>query len=160
MNSQEVVLIIGDFSAKVGDEKDDDIVGPLGIGKLYDRGNKLIEWCQNNEFTITNTWCQNHTRRQWTRKSPDGKTKNKIDYILIQKRFHIAIKTVKSLPGAYCDSDHFAVMCKFQIKLKNIEKSKKTQIFQMDLLTSDKELGDKIAVNIQNKYEALNNISE
>ena len=51
-------------------------------------------------------------------------------------------------------------MCKFQIKLKNIEKSKKTQIFQMDLLTSDKELGDKIAVNIQNKCEVLNNISE
>ena len=77
MNSQEVVLIIGDFSAKVGDEKDDDIVGPIGIEKLHDRGNKLIEWCENKEFTITNTWCQNHTRRRWTRKSPDGKTKKK-----------------------------------------------------------------------------------
>ena len=46
------------------------------------------------------------------------------------------------------------------MKLKKIEKSKKTPKFQMDLLTSDKELRDKIAVDIQNKYEVLNNISE
>ena len=56
MNSQDIVLIIGDFNAKVGDEKVDDIVGQCGMGKLNDRGNKLIEWCQTNEFTITNTW--------------------------------------------------------------------------------------------------------
>ena len=56
MNSQDIVLIIGDFNAKVGDEKVDDIVGQCGIGKLNGRGNKLIEWCQTNEFTITNTW--------------------------------------------------------------------------------------------------------
>ena len=99
MNSQDIVLIIGDFNAKVGDKKVDDIVGPCGIGKLNDRGNKLIEWCKTNEFTITNTWYQNHARRQWAWKSPDGKNENKIDYILIQKRFRNAIKTAKSLPG-------------------------------------------------------------
>ena len=52
MNSQDIVLIIGDFNAKVGDEKVDDIVGQCGMGKLNDRGNKLIEWCQTSEFTI------------------------------------------------------------------------------------------------------------
>ena len=100
MNSQDIVLIIGDFNAKVGDEKVDDIVGQCGMGKLNDRGNKLIEWCQTNEFTITNTWYQNHARRQWTWKSPDGKNKNKIDYNLIQKRFRNAINSQIITRGA------------------------------------------------------------
>ena len=100
MNSQDIVLIIGDFNGKVGDEKVDDIVGPCGIGKLNDRGNKLIEWCQTNEFTITNTWYQNHARRQWTWKSPDGKSKNKIDYILIQKDSAMLLKQPNHYQGA------------------------------------------------------------
>ncbi|GFN84517.1 craniofacial development protein 2-like [Plakobranchus ocellatus] len=49
---------------------------------------------------------KNYPRRQWTWKSPEDKSRNKIDYILIQKRFRNAVKTSKSLPGADYDSDH------------------------------------------------------
>ena len=66
MNSQGIVLKIGDSYTKVGDEKVENIVGSCGIRKLNDRGNRLIQWWQTKEFTITNTWYQNHTRRQWT----------------------------------------------------------------------------------------------
>ncbi|GFO27905.1 craniofacial development protein 2 [Plakobranchus ocellatus] len=45
-------------------------------------------------------------RRQWTYKSPGDKSRNKIDYILIQKKFRNAVKTSKPLPEADCDSDH------------------------------------------------------
>ena len=100
MNSQDIVLIIGDFNAKVGDEKVDDIVGPCGIGKLSDRGNKLIQWCQTNKFTITNTWYQNHARRQWTWKSPDGKKKTKSIIFSSKKDSAMLLKQPNHYQGA------------------------------------------------------------
>ncbi|GFN74731.1 craniofacial development protein 2 [Plakobranchus ocellatus] len=149
-----------DFNAKVGNERVEDVVGPSGIGTVNERGSRLIEWCQVNDFTITNTWYQNHPRRQWTWKNHGERSRNKIDYILIQKRFRKAVKTSKSLPGADCDSDHIPVMCKFQIILKKLTKGNANPKFQMDSLKSDEKLKDKIAVAVHNKYETLKNISE
>ena len=160
LKSQDIKVIMGDFNAKVGDERVEDIVGPWGLGKLNERGNKLIEWCQMNNFTITNTWFQNHPRRQWTWKSPGDRTRNKIDFILIEKRFRNSVKTSKSIPGADCDSDHVPVMSKIQIKLKQRKKAKCQPKFQMDLLKSDIELKEKVNVAVKNRFEALNNISK
>ncbi|GFO26857.1 craniofacial development protein 2-like protein [Plakobranchus ocellatus] len=136
---------MGDFNAKVGDERIEDVVGLSGIGTANERGSKLTEWCQINDFTITNTCYQNHPRRQWTWKSPGDRSRNKIDFILIHKRFRNAVKTSKSLPGADCDSNHIPLMCKFQITLKKLRKVKANAKFQMDLLKSDEKLRDKIA---------------
>ncbi|GFO26330.1 craniofacial development protein 2-like [Plakobranchus ocellatus] len=109
LKSWDIIIVIRNFNAKVRDERVVDVVGPSGIGTVNERGSRLIEWCQVNDFTITNTWYQNHLRRQWTWKSPLDRSRNKMDYILIQKRFRNAVKTSKSLPGADCDSDHIPV---------------------------------------------------
>ncbi|GFN80601.1 craniofacial development protein 2-like [Plakobranchus ocellatus] len=103
---QDTIIVMGDFNAKVEDERPEDVVGPSGIGTVNERGSRVIEWCQINDFTITNTWYQNHPRRQWTWKSPRDSIRNKMDYILIQKRFRNAVKTSKSLPGADRESEH------------------------------------------------------
>ncbi|GFO22708.1 craniofacial development protein 2-like [Plakobranchus ocellatus] len=113
LKSQVIIIIIGNFNAKVGDERVEDVVEPSGIGTVNERGSRLIEWFQINDFTITNTWYQNHPRQQWTWKSP-SRRRNKIDYILTQKRFRTAVKTSKSLPGADCDSDHIPVCVNFR----------------------------------------------
>ncbi|GFN78642.1 craniofacial development protein 2-like [Plakobranchus ocellatus] len=47
LKSQDIIIVMGDFNAKVGDERVD-VVGPSGIGTLNERGNGLIEWCQIN----------------------------------------------------------------------------------------------------------------
>ncbi|GFN81032.1 craniofacial development protein 2-like protein [Plakobranchus ocellatus] len=162
LKSQDTIIVMGNFNAKVGDERVKDVVGPSGIGTVNERGSRLIECYQVKDFTITNkpTWYQNQPRRQWTWKRPGDRRRNKIDYILIQKRFRNAVKTSKSLPVADCDSDHIPVMCKFQIILKKLRKANANSKFQMDLLKSDEKLKDKIAVAVHNKYETLKNISE
>ncbi|GFN74549.1 craniofacial development protein 2-like protein [Plakobranchus ocellatus] len=101
VKSQWIIIVMGDFDANVGDERVEDVVGHSGIGTVNDRG---------SEFTITNTWYQNHPRRLWTWMSPRDRNRNKIDYILIQKRFRNAVKISKSLPGADGDSDHIPVV--------------------------------------------------
>ncbi|GFO15732.1 craniofacial development protein 2-like protein, partial [Plakobranchus ocellatus] len=56
--SQDPLIIMGDFNAKVGTEKVDDIVGKHGLGIRNERGEKLIEWCQTNNIIVGNTWFQ------------------------------------------------------------------------------------------------------
>ncbi|GFN84567.1 LOW QUALITY PROTEIN: chemosensory receptor a [Plakobranchus ocellatus] len=78
LKSQDTIIIImGDFNAKVGDERVEDVVGPSGTGTVNEHGSGLIGWCQVKDFTITNTWYQNHPRRQWTWKSPGDRIETK-----------------------------------------------------------------------------------
>ncbi|XP_047986787.1 uncharacterized protein LOC125226743 [Leguminivora glycinivorella] len=58
----------------------------------------------------------------WT--SPDGKTKNQIDYFLVKSRWRSSIRNVHTLPGADCGSDHQLVVAKFKLKLKAARKTK------------------------------------
>ena len=122
LKSQSTQIIMGDFNAKVGSDKVENIVGPCGKGDTNERGEKLIEWCKANDLTVTNTWFKHHPRRQWTWMSPGDRTRNKIDYILIQNRFRNSIKSSKSMPGADCDSDHAPVLCKLLVKLRKLKK--------------------------------------
>jgi len=51
---------MGDFNAKVGMETMEDVVGKFGIGNRNERGDRLIEFCQINNLTISNAWFQHH----------------------------------------------------------------------------------------------------
>ncbi|GFN82662.1 craniofacial development protein 2-like protein [Plakobranchus ocellatus] len=62
LKSQDITIIMGDFNAKVGDKSVNDVVGPSGIRTVYERGLRLVQWCQINDFNITNTWYQNQPR--------------------------------------------------------------------------------------------------
>ena len=84
--STDVTIIMGDLNAKVGNEADGEIVGKFGLGTQNERGERWVNWCKANGFTITNTWFEQHPRRLWTWRSPGDGVKNQID--------HIAIKTI------------------------------------------------------------------
>ena len=51
----------------------------------------------------------------WT--SPDGKTHNQIDHILIDGRYHSSVPDVRSFKGAECDTDHYLVVGKIRERL-------------------------------------------
>ncbi|XP_047481702.1 craniofacial development protein 2-like [Penaeus chinensis] len=103
--SQDIVIIMGDYNAKVGQQREGFAVGEHGLGLRNERGNKLADWCKANEQLITNTWFYHHPGRRWTWKSPDDNTRNQIDYITIC-RYSNAVKQSKSYPGADCGSGH------------------------------------------------------
>jgi len=115
---QDCLIVMGDFNSKVGDKKEDDIVGPYGLGLRNDNGQSLIECCQRHNLMISNTWFQTKIRSRHTWTAPDGKTKNQIDYILIDKRYRNGIRNSKARPGADCGSDHNPVVAYLRIKLQ------------------------------------------
>ena len=72
---ERLVIVLGDFNAKVGSEKCEDTVGPYGLGQSNERGQRLIEFCvyeRENRF-ICSTWFQQKLRSRSTWRLPNGK---------------------------------------------------------------------------------------
>jgi Endonuclease/Exonuclease/phosphatase family len=120
MPKGDIVLVMGDFNAKVGEGTDGGIVGRHGLGERNVAGDKLVEFCAENELMISNTWFQLPKRRLYTWTSPDGKHRNQIDYLLVKKRWQSSVCAVKTLPGADCGSDHELLTASVKVKLKHL----------------------------------------
>ena len=69
---KDVLIIIGDWNAKVGSQETPGVTGKFGLGKWNEAGQRLIEFCQENALVIANTLFQQHKRRLYTWTSPDG----------------------------------------------------------------------------------------
>jgi exonuclease III len=158
--SSDMVLIMGDFNAKVGDLVMSKSIGKYGLGKTNDRGETLIQFCERNDMSIANTLFKQPKRRLYTWKSPGDVHRNQIDYLLIKSRFKNSIINCRTYPGADIKSDHSPVVMKMKLKLKIPKRpSCKTLKFNLSALKED-ELKAKYAVNVQNRYECLINVEE
>ena len=69
---KNVLFIIGDWNAKVESQETPGVTGKFGLGVQNEAGQRLIEFCQENELVIANTLFQQHKRRLYTWTSPDG----------------------------------------------------------------------------------------
>jgi hypothetical protein len=54
---------------------------------------------------------------KYTGTTPDGKTHNQIDHILIDMRWHLSILDVRSFREADCDTEHYLVVAKVRERL-------------------------------------------
>ena len=88
---KDVLFIIGDWNAKVGNQETPGVTGKFGLGIWNEAGQRLIEFCQENALVIANTLFQQHKRRLYTGTSPDGQHRNQIDYILCSQRWRSSI---------------------------------------------------------------------
>ena len=59
---KDVLFIIGDWNAKVGNQKTPGVTGKFGLGIQNEAGQRLIEFCQENALIIANTLFQQHKR--------------------------------------------------------------------------------------------------
>ena len=103
-------LVMGDFNAKVGGQTNtsERATGCFGLGQRNERGDTLVEWATSKNFKIMNTQFQKKAERRWTWRSPDGHTKNEIDYIMTDKASMVTDVTV--INRVNIGSDHRMVM--------------------------------------------------
>ena len=85
-----------DFNVKIGKGKQDEVVGPHGLGKRNERGERLVEVCISNDLIACNTWFEQRENSKQTWSAPDGKTKNQIEYVMINRRYRNSIKSSKA----------------------------------------------------------------
>ena len=124
---KDVLLIIGDWNAKVGSQETPRVTGKFGLGVQNEAGQRLTE----NTLVIANTLFQQHKRRLYTWTSPDGQYRNQIDYILCSQRWRSSTQAAKIRPGADCGSHNEFIIVKFRLKLKKVGKT--TSPFRYDL---------------------------
>ena len=63
---KDVLLIIGDWNAKLGSQETYGVTGKFGLGVQNEAGQRLIEFCQENTLVIANILVQQHKRRLYT----------------------------------------------------------------------------------------------
>lgn len=82
--NHEINLVIGDFNAKVGKGEVPRIAGNFGLGARNERGDILVQFCQECDFAIMNTYFQLPPRRLYTwtspKHTPQQIVRNQIDY--------------------------------------------------------------------------------
>ena len=59
---KDVLFIIGDWNAKVGNQEIPGVTGKFGLRVQNKAGQRLTEFCQENVLVITNTLFQQHKR--------------------------------------------------------------------------------------------------
>ena len=69
---KNVLIIIGDWNAKVGSQEAAGVTGKFGLGVQNEAEQRLTEFCQENALVIANTLFQQHRRRLYTWISPDS----------------------------------------------------------------------------------------
>ena len=58
--NKDVLLIIGDWNAKVESQETPGVTGRFGLEVQIEAGQRVIEFCQENALVIANTLFQEH----------------------------------------------------------------------------------------------------
>ena len=135
--SSDIICIMGDLNAKVGNVEDSKTVGNYGLGEQNETGQRLIEFCNESNMVIMNTWLQQPLCRLYTLKSLEDISRNQIDYIMIDQRFKNCVKQARTYPGADTISDHNPVASNFKVKLKKIKRNQAQPKIDYNLLNDD-----------------------
>ena len=89
------------------------ILTRLCISQFY--GMLMIATSQN--LVVKSTMFPHRNIHKYTWTSPDGKTHNQIDHVLMDRRWYSSVLDVRSFRGADCDTDHYLVIAKVRERL-------------------------------------------
>ena len=147
------LFVMGDFNCKVGNLNIDypDAIGKHTIGQANERGELLAEFCTRNNLVVTNTRFAKRKLHTWT--SPDGKTKNQIDFILTRKpsvRQRILDCAALNRPDI---SDHRMVRTKVRMSFSWPERKPVFPKYNLESLSSNQK--EPFQIQLCNRFSSL-----
>ena len=152
---QDLLVVLGDWNAIIGKSFEaSDVVGKHGLGTRNERGDRLYEFCMANKLVVGNTLFQHHPRRLWTWSSPGDRTRNQIDFIIVQKRWRSTLQNVRTRPSAECGSDHQLLVAKLKVRLKAKRGNVLPTRYDVD------NIPVQYTVEVKNKFEQLMKVNE
>jgi endonuclease/exonuclease/phosphatase family metal-dependent hydrolase len=155
-------ILLGDFNAKVGRE---DIFKPTsGNESLHkisnDSGVRIVNFATSKNLRVKSTMFLHCNIYKYTWKSPDGKTQNQIDHILVDRRRHSNVLDVRSFRAADCDAYHYLVVAKVRERLALNKQG--SQRFDMEKFSLQKlnyvEGKKQFRVEVSNRFAALEDL--
>ena len=159
----DMLLIIGDMNAKVGSENFncERAMGKHGCGVMNDNGERLVDFClNNNNYVIGGTIFAHRDIHKLTWKSPDGRTRNQIDHIIINGKWRRSLQDVRVCRGADIYSDHYLVTARVKLKLHKVvpesQRRKQLDVTRLAWPATKQEF----VLELRNRFSALTDTSE
>ena len=116
----EIVCVLGDLNARVGDSKVDGVIGDFGVPGINESGEWMIDWCVQNEMIVCNTLFKKRDvhKYTWFRKVRGMIVENALmDYVCISEKYKNRVTDVNVLRAAGdVQSDHHLVVCSVKVK--------------------------------------------
>jgi len=159
-----IKMLQGDFNAKVGREN---IFKPtIGQESLPQDSNyngvRLVNFATSQNLVVKSTMFPHRNSHKHTWTSPDGRTHNQIDHVLIDRRWHLSVLDVRSFRGAECDTSHHLVIAKVRERLtvgKQVAQRFDRQRFNLGNL-NEPEVREQYQIGISNRFAALENLND
>jgi hypothetical protein len=82
-----------------------------------DNGVRLVNFATSKNFRVKSTMFPHRKIHKYTWTSPNWKTHNQIDHILVDRQSDSNVLDVRSFRAADCDSDHYLVVSKVRERL-------------------------------------------
>jgi hypothetical protein len=157
-------ILLGDLNPKVCRK---DVFNPtFGNESSHeisnDNGVRVVNIATSMNFVVKSTIFPHRSIHKYTWTSPDGKTHNQIDYVLIDRRRHSSMLDVRSFRGANGDVDDYLVVAvvrerlavsKLAVRKLDVERSNLKKL-------NDEEVEVQYRVTIKNKFTALENLQD
>jgi hypothetical protein len=99
---------------------------------------------------------------KYTCTSPDGKTNNQTDHVLIDRRSNSSILDVQSFREADCDTDHYMVIAEVWERLstrKQIAQTTDVERFNLKKL-SESEVRKQFQIELSDRFAGLENLND
>jgi hypothetical protein len=94
------------------------MIGNESVYKINnDNGFRVVNFATSKNLIVKSTMFPHHNIHEFTWTSPDGKSHNQIDHLLIDRRQHSSILDVRMFRTADCDTDHYLVVAKVRERL-------------------------------------------
>ncbi|KAL7388229.1 hypothetical protein ABVT39_009511 [Epinephelus coioides] len=168
------------MNAKVGTDNSNykRTMGTHGCGERNNNGERLVDFCTNNNLVISGTFFPHKNIHKLTWKSPNGRTINQIDHFIINGKWHRSLHHVRAYQGSDAYNEHYVIAATITRKLmKSVpqgQQQKKLDIGKLQYPRNNKEfvlklrncfnLLDSAATaveeepSINNKWDAIKNI--
>ena len=122
-NRNDMIVVVGDWNAKVGNNNTNrkELIGKFGIGIMNDNEERLCDFCSANGFIISGTIFPYKDIHKLTWRSPDGRTVNQIDHVLVNGNMRTSILDIRVMIGADIYGEHYLVKTRIRLKLARVE---------------------------------------
>ena len=148
---------MGNLNAKVGEDNKDmeGIMGKHGLGDINDNGERLCDFCSMNGLVITGPCFPHRTTHKATWVSPNGRTQNQIDHMMIRKEWRRSVEDTRVYRGADAASDHYLQVMKIKLKLHiNPDRAKINARFGTQKLENEM-FKSGFSVELRNRFAVL-----
>ena len=145
---------MGDMNAKIGSYNNDRerAMGSQGCGTIFNNGERLVNFCLNNNCVIGGTIFQHKYIHKLTWKSPDGKTANQIDHVVINNKWRRSLNDVHTCRGANAGSHNYLVISRLKLCLRKAPaKKNRPRKYNIPRLKQDEVL-KAFVVEIKNQF--------